>query len=414
MNNRAGISLQINTSTLELFVFCLDHDTNELFDGLTDRPVSYLKSTQQIREIETDVFLAKKRQTMPSGGLSRPTPEGMVATRNTYSHLAVRQNTTGELRRSDAQTKLERLHMMVKGIMGNDPVVQTKCTFRFRRLLSRVKNPQIQNVIDAGVVPRFVEFLKRDDNPMLQFEAAWALTNITAGTSDHTKAVMEAGAVPIFVRLLSSPNDDVREQAIWVIGKEKPNRMMICNNCMNERKLTSIYDSLHCPLPFFLRITKIKTSTTTGNIAGDSPTCRDLVLQAGAMQPLLQQLRKSANLTILRYATWTLSNFCRGKPKPDFKMVQPSLPTLSQLMFSLDDEVLKHACWALSYLSDGPNENIQAVIDVGVCPRRLVKLLLNPSPAVQTPALSTVGNIVTGNDLQTQLIINSNALPCLL
>jgi hypothetical protein len=172
MNNRAGISLQINTSTLELFVFCLDHDTNELFDGLTDRPVSYLKSTQQIREIETDVFLAKKRQTMPSGGLSIPTPEGMVATRNTYSHLAVRQNTTGELRRSDAQTKLERLHIMVKGIMGNDPVVHTKCTFRFRRLLCRVKNTPIQNVVDAGVIPRFVEFLKRDDNPMIQFEAA--------------------------------------------------------------------------------------------------------------------------------------------------------------------------------------------------------------------------------------------------
>ena len=46
--------------------------------------------------------------------------------------------------------------------------------------------------------------------------------------------------------------------------------------------------------------------------------------------------------------------------------------------------------------------------------RRHVQLLLNPSPAVQTPALRTVGNIVTGDDLQTQFIINNNALPCLL
>jgi len=54
-----------------------------------------------------------------------------------------------------------------------------------------------------------------------------------------------------------------------------------------------------------------------------------------------------------------------------------------------------------------------AVIEAMVC-RRLVELLLNPSPSVQTPALRTVGNIVTGDDLQTQFVINHNALPCLL
>jgi hypothetical protein len=178
---------------------------------------------------------------------------------------------------------------------------------------------------------------------------------------------MEVGAVPIFVRLLSSPNDDVREQAVWALG----------------------------------------------NVAGDSPPCRDLVLAAGAMGPLLAQLHQGSKVSMLRNATWTLSNFCRGKPQPDFEMVRPCLATLSQLIFSPDEEVLTDACWALSYLSDGPNEKIQAVIEAGVC-RRLVELLLNTSPAVQTPALRTVGNIVTGDDLQTQFIINNNALPCLL
>jgi importin subunit alpha-6/7 len=38
---------------------------------------------------------------------------------------------------------------------------------------------------------------------------------------------------------------------------------------------------------------------------------------------------------------------------------------------------------------------VQAVIESGVC-QRLVELLMHQSPSVQTPALRTVGNIVTG------------------
>ncbi|KAJ6309486.1 hypothetical protein OIU77_015282 [Salix suchowensis] len=121
--------------------------------------------------------------------------------------------------------------------------------------------------------------------------------------------------------------------------------------------------SLHSPAA------EKKAVWALGNVAGDSPRCRDLVLGHGALLPLLAQLNENAKLSMLRNATWTLSNFCRGKPQPSFDQVKPALPALARLIHSNDEEVLTDACWALSYLSDGTNDKIQAVIEAGVCPR---------------------------------------------
>merc|ERR1719313_2120522 len=242
---------------------------------------------------------------------------------------------------------LEQIPGLTQMLLSDQPDAQFSATQTCRKLLSIEQNPPIQEVINSGVVPRFVQFLRDTTRPDLQFEAAWVLTNIASGTAEQTRVVVEQGALPIFVELLRSPNDDVREQAVWALG----------------------------------------------NIAGDSPNFRDLVLQSGGLHPVMAVLQETEKTSMMRNATWTLSNLCRGKPPPPFEWVAQALDTLTRLVYSADVEVLKDACWALSYLSDGPNERITAVIQAGgglVC-QRLVELLGHGSPLVQTPALRALG-----------------------
>ncbi|PVH34855.1 hypothetical protein PAHAL_7G046300 [Panicum hallii] len=59
-----------------------------------------------------------------------------------------------------------------------------------------------------------------------------------------------------------------------------------------------------------------------------------------------------------------------------------------------------HAHTLLSCLSDG-TAKVKAASESRVFPR-LMALVMHPSVSVLIPALRTVGNIVTGDDLQTK------------
>src|SRR5690349_8165338 len=107
-------------------------------------------------------------------------------------------------------------------------------------LISVEVNPPLDEVIATGAIETLITFLT-SPNEKLQYEAAWALTNIASGTSEHVRILCDNGAIAMFVHLLSSGSEDVREQAVWALG----------------------------------------------NIAGDSPRFRDLVLRSGAPVPMV-------------------------------------------------------------------------------------------------------------------------------
>ncbi|XP_043589362.1 importin subunit alpha-3 [Bombus pyrosoma] len=256
------------------------------------------------------------------------------------------------------------LKELVSKADNSDPAVKLQAVQQARKLLSSDRNPPIDRLIESGILPILVKCLQQHNCPSLQFEAAWALTNIASGTSPQTQAVVAAGAVPHFLHLLLSSQQNVCEQAVWALG----------------------------------------------NIIGDGPLSRDYVIKLGVVQPLLAFIKPDIPITFLRNVTWVIVNLCRNKdPPPPVKTIEEILPALNVLIHHTDINILVDTIWAVSYLTDGGNEQIQMVIDSGVVPR-LIPLLSHKEVKVQTAALRAVGNIVTGTDEQTQIVLNCDAL----
>lgn len=233
-----------------------------------------------------------------------------------------------------------------------------------RRLLSRERNPPIDIFIGHGIVPKCIRFLANSDNEMLKFEATWALTNIAAGTTEQTRSIIEHNGIPLLIVMLQSESIILVEQAAW----------------------------------------------TLGNIAGDGAEARDIILEHNVIDVLLRLIDKPTPLSLRRTIVWLMSNLCRNKnPPPPFEQVEMLLPALSNFLLSKDDQVRIDACWALSYVTDDDYFQIQAVINTEVV-STLVKLL-DAKPNIIVPALRCIGNILTGTDSQTDVVIAAGLLP---
>ncbi|CAM9330642.1 unnamed protein product, partial [Ectocarpus sp. 12 AP-2014] len=146
----------------------------------------------------------------------------------------------------DAHWTPEMVTEAAKVILGGDRQHQVRSLRWLRVALSLSETPPAEEVVRAGLVPKLVEFLRQTDRAELRPEALCALTNIAS--TECTRAVaMEPATLPALVDLLSSSDLYLREQSAWCLG----------------------------------------------NIAADGVEMRDLVLNAGVLEPLLLSLSSS-------------------------------------------------------------------------------------------------------------------------
>jgi hypothetical protein len=78
-----------------------------------------------------------------------------------------------------------------------------------------------------------------------------------------------------------------------------------------------------------------------------------------------------------------------------------------------DTEAQCDACYAVSYISDGENSRIQAVIDANFLPPIAHILSQTEQQSLRSAALRVIGNVLTGDESQTQSVLDLNILPTL-
>ncbi|XP_046460879.1 importin subunit alpha-1b-like isoform X3 [Daphnia pulex] len=182
----------------------------------------------------------------------------------------------------------------------------------------------IQEVVNAGVVPRLVALLQDREvaivpcpNHCAIFSILRTIGNITSGTFDQAKAVVSAGAVTPLISFLGS-HRDVAEEALFALS----------------------------------------------NIAGFGPELRNCVFEQGINRPLLSLIKPdSPDIKLLRMVTWTLCSLCHSHEESPL-----TVPVIQQLLTGLahlshhnnDDEILTAACKALSNLEMNIVENKKA------------------------------------------------------
>ena len=138
-------------------------------------------------------------------------------------------------------SQLEDFDRLVHLLEQNDDLKLILAAIGLRRLLL-LDNPPIQSFIDANLIPKFIQYLSRHDLPKLRFEAAWCLANIASGSKKHVSVLPLLGkrTIDAFVQLLASPHAEVIEKSIQGLG----------------------------------------------NLAENGPKIRNLVIEAGAVEPI--------------------------------------------------------------------------------------------------------------------------------
>ncbi|KAI8846665.1 armadillo-type protein [Chytridium lagenaria] len=377
--------------------------------GDTDFRVSNYKNRGLMKADE----LRRRREDMTVEIRKAKREENLSKRRNMSEPSASLQDSDDELVNPSVVLQ-EQIPLMVQGVRSDDPNLQYECTMKFRKLLSKEKNPPIE-----------------------EFEAAWALTNIASGSSDQTRVVIEHGAVPIFAvwALGNIAGDSARCRDIPLLNilNESTNKISMIRNStwtlsnfcrgknpqpdwltivpalsvlakliytMDEEKIQAVIDAgvarrLVDLLAHPSHSVQTPALRSVGNIVTGDDVQTQVMISAGCL-PALNSLLTSPKEAIRKEACWTISNITAGNTTQIDSIIHANLiPPLINILAHGDFKTKKEACWAISNATSGgihKPDQIRYLVTQG-CIKPLCDILVLNDPKIIQVALDGLENI---------------------
>ncbi|CEF65982.1 Importin subunit alpha [Strongyloides ratti] len=245
-----------------------------------------------------------------------------------------------------------------------------------RRILSQHSVAPIDCLLHLGLLKILVNGLKSKDKDIV-YESAWSITNIASGTSDHTKAVVDAGVIPILLQYLNNHhyNSELTEQCIWALA----------------------------------------------NIVGDSQQYRDIAMKSGLFKSIEVIMKDLGELpiTVVRNIAWLFSNLARHKNTSlPSEVFQQSVKYVRDLLRYNDIAVRNDACWGLSYLIKDASDDQLKYFATQPIFHYMISFLGSDENYLILGALRVIGRFAQGTERYCDVLIQSGIFkqifPCLL
>jgi len=240
-----------------------------------------------------------------------------------------------------------------------------------RKAISQNSNPPLDSLIATGIIPYIIKLLSYEyfSETHLLIECGWVLTNVASGSVKHVKYLIDSGLADAAIGLLDHPNEDVMDNAVWILA----------------------------------------------NFAGDSIEHRDLLIEKGIVEKIEGTLDgNSFQPVFIGHVAWLISNLCRGKPYPPPEKVVSLMRIVEFFLCNVpnNDECASHSMWALSYFSDGEDIQIKAVLEMKIVDK-IIEFVRSKNILLKAPGLRTAGNLVTGKDEYTEIMIKNGIIGAL-